>query len=303
MDRVPASVGRPERSVARAERVVLRPGLDLTKWGIYPAVGATLVLFVVPLTAMLVVSFWQRSAGGLEATWDLSNYVTFLGRPYLLDALINSIEVTLTTTVFSVIVAYPLAYVLAYKVPPRWQRLALVLTVLPFWTPYVVRHFSLLLILAQEGVFNWALLRLGVVGEPLNLGFNRFAVVLGFVHFFIMLLTLTIYANLVQIKQSYRLAAADLGASGLQVFLRITLPLSLPGVAVGAFITFVIAMGDYITPKILGGAQEMLLPQAIVLQIERAADIPMASTMSISLMVVVTITYFLFAKHLRMERL
>ena len=303
MDRVPVSVDDAYRVTAEPGRVALRPGFDVTKWAVYPALGGTVIFFAVPLFIMLMASFWQRVGGKLEAVWTFANYLKFFGRSYLLEALVNSIEVTVITTVISVVIAYPLAYILAYKVPPRWQKFALVLTVLPFWTPYVVRHFSLLLILAQDGVFNWALLGIGVVDEPLGLIFNRFAVVLGFVHFFTMLLTLTIYANLVQIKQSYRLAAADLGASGPQVFLRITLPLSAPGVAVGAFITFVIAIGDYITPKILGGAQELLLPQAIVLQIERAADLPMASTMSMSLMVVVTITYFAFARYLKMDRL
>ncbi len=283
--------------------MALKPGIDLTKWAVYPALGATFVFFVVPLTVMVLATFWERVGGKLEATWTLANYIFFFSRSYMVEALINSIEVTLITTVISVLVAYPLAYILAYKVPVRWQRFMLVVTVLPFWTPYVVRHFSLLLILSQDGVLNWALLNVGIISEPLALSFNRFAVILGFVHFFTMLLTLTIYGNLVQIKQSYRQAAADLGASGWQVFLHITLPLSMPGVAVGAFVTFVIAIGDYITPKILGGAQELLLPQAIILQIERAADLPMASTMSILLMVVVTITYFIFAKHLKMERL
>ena len=288
---------------AESERIVLKRGFDLTKWAIYPALGGTVIFFIVPLVAMALLSFWERIGGKLEATWSLKNYDIFFGKPYLFEALINSIEVTLITTVISVIVAYPLAYILAYRVPKRWQRFALVFMVLPFWTPYVVRHFSLLLILAQDGVFNWGLLEIGLIGEPLSLSFSRFAVVLGFVHFFTMLLTLTIYANLVQIKPSYRLAAADLGASTFRVFWHITLPLSMPGVAVGAFITFVVAIGDYITPKILGGAQELLLPQAIFLQIERAADLPMASTMSMALMVVVTITYFAFAKYLKMDRL
>ncbi len=283
--------------------MALKPGIDLTKWAVYPALGATLVFFVLPLTIMVLASFWERVGGKLVATWTLDNYIFFFSRSYMVEGLINSIEITLITTVISVLIAYPLAYILAYKVPVRWQRFMLVVTVLPFWTPYVVRHFSLLLILSQDGVLNWALLSVGIISEPLALSFNRFAVVLGFVHFFTMLLTLTIYGNLVQIKQSYRQAAADLGASGWQVFLHITLPLSMPGVAVGAFVTFVITIGDYITPKILGGSQELLLPQAIVLQIERAADLPMASTMSLLLMVVVTVTYFVFAKHLKMERL
>ena len=135
------------------------------------------------------------------------------------------------------------------------------------------------------------------------MGYTRGATVLGFVHFFTMLLTLTIYANLLQIKPSYRLAASDLGASPVQVFLRITLPLSLPGVAVGAFLTFVIAIGDFITPQILGGGKEILVPQSIMLQITRSANFPMAAAMSMILMSVVTVTYLMFAKYLKMDRL
>lgn len=288
---------------ADRERPIERRGIGLSKWAIYPALGGTVIFFAAPLTVMLLVSFWQRIGGKLEPTWTLVNYFSFFGRSYLLEALLNSILVTLITTVISVIVAYPLAYILAYRVPKRWQRFALILAVLPFWTPYVIRHYSLLVILSEKGVINWALLGLGLIDEPLAMSYNRFAVVLGFVHFFTMLLTLTIYANLVQIKESYRLAAADLGASGVQVFLRITLPLSVPGIAVGAFITFVLAIGDYVTPMILGGAKELLMPQAIMLQVLRSPNFPMASTMSMILMVVVTMTYFVFAKYLKMERL
>jgi len=107
----------------------------------------------------------------------------------------------------------------------------------------------------------------------------------------------------VQIRDSYRKAAADLGASAAQIFLRITLPLSLPGVAVGAFLTFVLAIGDYITPQILGGSRELLLPQAIMLQIGRRADFPFASALSMVLMLVVTAAFLLFARRLKMERI
>ena len=142
-----------------------------------------------------------------------------------------------------------------------------------------------------------------MIEQPLEMAYSRGATVLGFVHFFTMLLTLTIYANLVQIKPSYLKAAADLGASRLQVFLKITLPLSIPGVMVGAFITFVITIGDYITPQILGGGTEVLVPQAIMLQISRAANFPMASVMSVTLMVVVVVVYIISAKHMKMDRI
>ncbi|NQV43606.1 MAG: ABC transporter permease [Rhodospirillales bacterium] len=279
-----------------------RTDVDFSRWAVHPALIFTLVFFALPLAIMVVVSFWQRIYGKLSATWSLANYEKFIGKDYLLDALYNSIEVTLLTTAISILLAYPLAYILAYRVPLRWQRFVLILTVLPFWTAYVVRSYSWLLIISENGIINTVLIGIGVIDQPLEMAYSRGATVLGFVHFFTMLLTLTIYANLVQIKESYRKAAADLGASPLQVFMRITLPLSIPGVAVGAFITFVICIGDYITPQILGGGTEVLVPQAIMLQIARAANFPMASVMSIMLMIVVVIVYFISAKHLKMER-
>ena len=186
--------------------------------------------------------------------------------------------------------------------PPRWQKIALVLAVLPFWTSYLVRSYSWLLVLSDHGVINSALLAVGIIDAPLGLAHSRGATILGFTHFFTMLLTLTIFASLVQINPRYHAAAADLGASPLRTFVRITLPLSLPGVVVGAFLTFVVAIGDFVTPQILGGGTELLFPQAIMLQISRYVNLPMASAMSLVLMAVVTVFFFACARWLRMKR-
>ena len=275
---------------------------EITKWAIHPALWFTVIFFAIPLLVMLAVSFWQRVYGKLTATWDIANYSKFFGKDYLVESLFNSIEVTVLTTILSILFAYPLAYALAYKVAPRLQRIILLLAVMPFWTAYVVRSYSWLLVISENGVINAALTGLGLVDQPIEMAYSRGATVLGFVHFFTMLITLTIYANLVQIKPSYQKAAADLGASPLQVFMRVTLPLSLPGVVVGAFISFVIAIGDYITPQILGGGTEVLVPQAIMLQVSRAANFPMASVMAVTLMIVVVVVYLISAKHMKMER-
>ena len=252
---------------------------------------------------MLVVSTWKRTRGKLEPVWNLDNYEKIFSKSYLLDGLFNSIEVALITAVISVVVAYPLAYMLAYRVAPRWQKFMLVLAVLPFWTSYLVRSYAWSVVLGENGIINTVLVGLGIIDDPVQLNYRRAATVLGFVHFFTMLLTLTIYANLVQIKRSYQLAAADLGASAFQTFVRITLPLSVPGIMVGAFLTFVITMGDFITPQILGGSNELLLPQSIILQIQRAANFPMASAMSVLLMLSVTAAYFILARWLRLDRM
>lgn len=281
----------------------VRPALNVVRWMVWPALAFTAIFFVLPLLVMVAVSFSDRHGGILQAHWTIQNYVNFFTRDYLLRALLNSIEVTLITTLISVLIAYPFAYVLAFRIPRNWQKAVLLVAVLPFWTSYVVRSYSWLLIVSDNGFLNRLLLGLGIVSEPLTIAYTRSATVLGFVHFFVMLLTLTIYANLVQISPSYIKAAQDLGASWRTVLCRIILPLSLPGVAVGAFLTFVITIGDYVTPQILGGNTEVLMPQAIMLQIVRAANFPMASTMSLVLMVLVAGVYLAFQRHLTMSRL
>ncbi len=263
-----------------------------------PALLWTLAFFVVPFLAMGLVSIGVGGGKGVS----LAAYTQFFTNPSYWRALVNSLEVTLAVTAISVIIAYPVAWILAFMVPERWQRLALMLAVLPFWTSYVVRSYSWLLVLAEKGVINQALTGRGVLAEPVQIANTRGATVIGFVHFFAMLLTLTIYANLKQLSPNYRKAAADLGASAFQSFIHVILPLTLPGIMVGAFLTFVLAIGDYITPQILGGNNELLMPQLIMMQIGRRGDFASASALSLILMAVVTVAYLACARWLKIER-
>ena len=267
-----------------------------------PALGFVLLFFVAPFLAMAMMSLGSLTETGIETLSGLQNYQQFFANSSYWLALINSLEVTATVVVISVLLAYPFAWILAERVPERFQRLCLMLAVLPFWTSYVVRSYAWLLVLAKKGAVNETLLGLGLIAEPLQLANTRGATVLGFTHFFVMLLTLTIYANLKQLSPNYRKAAADLGASGLQTFWHIILPLTLPGIMVGAFLTFVLCIGDYITPQILGGNNELLMPQLIMLQIGRRGDFPLASALSIILMVVISLAYLSSARWLKLER-
>ena len=263
-----------------------------------PALLWTLVFFAVPFAAMGVASLFPQGGTGPS----LANYTQFFANPSYWRALVNSLEVTAMVTVISILLAYPFAWILAFVVPERWQRLALMLAVLPFWTSYVVRSYSWLLVLAEKGTVNTALVQLGLLSEPIQIANTRAATVIGFVHFFVMLLTLTIFANLKQLSPNYRKAAADLGAGPVQAFIHVILPLTLPGIMVGAFLTFVLAIGDYITPQILGGNNELLMPQLIMMQIGRRGDFAGASALSIILMAVVSIAYLLCARWLKIER-
>lgn len=267
-----------------------------------PALVWVLAFFVVPFAVMAAVSVSRMEGRDIVHGFFLDNYIRFFADPSLFKGLLISLEITGMVTLISVLLAYPLAWIIAMQVPARWQRLALMLAVLPFWTSYVVRSYAWLLVLGQHGVINKALMGMGLIAAPLEIASTRTASVIGFVHFFVMLLTLTIYSNLIQLSPNYARAAADLGASAFSTFRHVILPLTLPGVVTGAFLTFVLCIGDYITPQILGGNNELTLPQLIMLQLGRRGDFPMASAMSIILMAVVTLAYFACARWLKLDR-
>ena len=209
-----------------------------------PALAYTALFFLAPMALVLVYSLFRRLGATLDTTLTRSRTTSGRsGRPPSVPHSGNSIEVAVITVVVSTAIAYPVAYLIAYRTSPGWGRVLLVLAVLPFWTSYVVRSYSWLLVLARNGVVNRALLELGVISSPITLANTRTATVIGFVHFFTMLMTLTIYASLVQIPESFRKAARDLGASGWRTLVHVTLPLSMPGVVVGAFLTFVLTIG------------------------------------------------------------
>jgi len=267
-----------------------------------PAIAWTIEFFVIPFAFMLSVSLASRVGRQIVYSWDLDNYINFFSKSYLLKGLFVSLEITFLVTILSTLLAYPLAWIIAERVPKKWQRIALIMAILPFWTSYVVRSYSWLLVLSTDGVINKSLLQIGIISEPLPLSNTTTATVIGFVHFFVMLLTLTIYSNLIQLSPNYKRASADLGANAFQTFWHVILPLTLPGIMVGAFLTFVLCIGDYITPQILGGNNELTLPQIIMMQLGRRADIPTAAALSIILMGVVTVAYLSCLRWLKMER-
>ena len=281
-----------------AEVTSRRQGLAL----VAPAALWTVAFFLLPVLSILGLSLFAMEGGKVGADLTLANYHRFSGQSYFWQSLLNSLILTAVVTVASLALAFPLAATIAFRVPRHLQRLCLMLAVLPFWTSYVVRSYAWLLVLAPNGVINQALLGLGLIDKPLVLSFNFAATVLGFVHFFTMLATLTIYASLARINPRLLMAARDLGASGVQVFWRIVLPLAVPGLAAGAFLIIVVVMGDYVTPQILGGNNDLVLPQTIMMQIQRRGDVPMAAALSVIMMLVVAAAYLALARKLTADR-
>ncbi|MGQ0567820.1 MAG: ABC transporter permease [Gemmobacter sp.] len=283
---------------AALDRIAARRGL----WLVAPALLWTVAFFLIPTLSILALSLYEQDGGTVGDTLTLANYQRFAEQGYFWQSLLNSLILTGLVTVISLALAFPLAATIAFRVPPHLQRLCLMLAVLPFWTSYVVRSYAWLLVLAPNGVVNQTLMGLGITEAPLPLSFNRAATVMGFVHFFTMLATLTIYASLARINPRLLMAARDLGASGVQVFTRIVLPLSIPGLAAAAFLIVVVVIGDYVTPQILGGNNDLVLPQTIMMQIQRRGDVPMAAALSVVMMVVVVLAYLALARRLAADR-
>jgi len=254
---------------------------------IYLLPGMTLLLlfFVAPMLIMVWLSFFKQSGFVVDPEFTLANYRAFFSKPYFLDSLWNSVAISAVVTIVSVLFAYPLAYIIAFWFSERWQRITIVACMLPFWTSYLVRSYSWLLALSGNGVVAQTMQFIGL-GNGEGLANTTTATVIGFAHFFVMLLTLTIFTGLIRIPKNLIKAAADLGAGPLRQFWCVTLPLSLPGVITGAMMTFVLAVGDYVTPQILGGGKQLVLTQVAMLQIQREGNFPMASAVSIILMII-----------------
>ncbi len=267
-----------------------------------PALLWTLIFFIIPFAIMVVMSLAHQEGRSIVQGFDLRNYAKIFTDPSMRKGIVVSLQITVVVTIISIVLAWPLAWIIATRVPQRWRRMTLILAVLPFWTSYVVRSYSWSLILGEHGIIMKLLMWLGVLDHPVQIMATRAATIIGFTHFFVMLLTLTIYSNLIQLSPNYARAAEDLGGSRWQVIRLIILPLTLPGIMTGAFLTFVLCIGDYITPQILGGNAELTMPQLIMLQIGRRGDYPMASALSVILMAIVTLAYLASARWLKMER-
>ncbi|MGA7193576.1 MAG: ABC transporter permease [Anaerolineales bacterium] len=267
-------------------------------------------MLIIPLLLTLVVSFGHPdSNGGVIYTFSLDNYIRLFG--YSTDctngasACFNSLYVEILwrslllgfyTTVLDILLAYPLAYFIA-RVHPNWRNTFLFLVLVPMWTNFVIRVYAWMMILREQGVINSMLGGLAglfhIPFKPLGMIYTPGAVLVGMVYEFLPFMILPIYTSLEKIDIPLYEAAADLGASPFRTFLRVTLPLSMPGVVAGTILVFIPVMGTFIVSDLLGGAQVILVGNLIQRQFLDARDPTFGSAASLVLMVLTLIaTYF-----------
>ncbi|WP_455372948.1 ABC transporter permease [Limibacillus halophilus] len=256
-----------------------------------PGLGWLALFLVVPCGIVFVFSFFERGVyGGIDYTFTLENFGRALD-PIYLKILLNSARIAGTATLIALLIGYPAAYAIA-RAPRNRQTGYLVLVMLPFWSNYLIRTYAWIVLLNREGLINRGLGGLGVISEPLPLLYNEFAIVTGLVYNYLPFVVLAIYASISRLNPEVLEASEDLGAPSWRTFLRVTLPLTLPGVAAGAVFVFVLSVGNFITPDLLGGGRLQMVGNLIYDQFLTARDWPFGAALSFFLIAVMMLLLF-----------
>jgi spermidine/putrescine transport system permease protein len=284
--------------MATARRTNLR-GILL----VLPSMLWLLVFAIIPVAFLICLSLWSASIFGIEQTWDFRNYITISSDSVYILIMLRTLRISIAATLLSLLLSYPLAMFLV-SLKDRSRTVFLLLMFLPFWSSYVVRSFMWLPVLGRAGLVNQVLLGLGIVDRPVEwLLFNEGAVYVGLVYVYTLFMVLPIFLSLDRIDGSLIEAARDLGGKPYQVFFRVIWPLSLPGVWSGCVMVFLISVGAYVTPQLLGGTSGTMIGNVIATQFLNTNNWPLGAAISIALIAMVAILFAIVGKRLGLKQL
>ena len=269
---------------------------------VFPAVLLMFLALIYPLLLLVGISFTVETGNGDEWILSLVNYEFFFEKAHYVKTLLRSILISATVAIATVLLAYPAAYFIAFHVH-RNKMLWLIMITLPFWTSYLLRVFSWKLVLGYNGVVNSGLQWLELIEMPLDfILYNTNAVVLTLAHAWAAFAILPIYVSLQKIDKSLIEAAYDLGENRFHTFLRVTLPLSLSGVVAALLLVFIPTVGDYVTPKLVGGPKGLMIGNLIQAAFGRLDNWPLGAAISVISMITVTLAVCLFLYGIKRAR-
>ena len=259
-----------------------------------PTLMAMILGLVMPLAVLFTLSFWIQEYLDFIQTFSLKNYTDFFQKPIYIKILFKSIRMSSLVTFVTVLLAYPMAYFIAFRIQ-RNKLIWLILITVPFWTSYLLRVFAWKIMLGYNGVINSGLKSLGLLNEPLEfLLYNPTSVVITLAHAWAAFAILPIYVSLEKIDRSLLEAARDLGENSFMTFVRVTLPLSLPGVIAASLLVFIPTVGDYVTPSLVGGPRGIMIGNIIQSMFGKAQNWPLGAAISVMSMITVTVMVCLF---------
>ena len=267
-----------------------------------PTLLVMVLALAVPLAILVAYSFWTQNYLTIDKTLTINNYAVIADKLMYQALMWKSIKMSGAVTLATVVLAYPMAYFIAFQVQKN-KLVWLILITVPFWTSYLLRVFAWKIVLGYNGVINSGLMSLGFIDKPLEfLLYNPFAVVLTLAHAWAAFAILPIYVSLEKIDRSLIEAATDLGDGPVMRFIRVTLPLSLPGVIASSLLVFIPTVGDYVTPKLVGGTTGIMIGNIIQSMFGKANNWPLGAALSIYAMFAITIlvcVFLWFTKSLR----
>jgi len=258
--------------------------------------AAWLTLFlVVPCALVLVYAFVTRGVyGGIVWTFSLESLERVFDEVYI-AIFLTSARIALAAAVVSLLIGYPAAYAIS-RLPARWQLPVLFLVILPFWSNYLIRTYAWIVLLNRTGLVNEGLLNLGLIAKPLDILYTESAIVTGLVYNYLPFVILSVFSSIQRLNLEVLEASEDLGAPPWRTFLRITLPLTMPGIVAGGVFVFVLSIGNFVTPTLLGGGQVKMVGNVIYDQFTAARDWPFGAALSLSLIAVMMILLFIQTK-------
>ena len=251
------------------------------------------VFFILPTAWMIWQSFAERG---------LQPYAAILTSPVYLKVLLTTLKISVITTIGCLILGYPIAYVLT-TARPTVRAFLLILVVLPYWLDFIVRSYSWMILLGRHGLINQLVMGLGLSQSALPLLYNLFSVEIGMIQILLPLTILTLFSTMVRIDLRLVDAASIHGANPWRAFLTVFLPLSLPGVYAACLLLFISSLGFYVTPALLGGPEQTMISQTIMVMASDLLDWPLASAAGVLLLVVTTCLLVVYSRFFRLDRM
>ena len=247
------------------------------------------VVLLVPYAMMLMISFYRTQFPFHVPDFQAANYLKIFAESQYVTILLRSLKVSIFVSIVTFALAYPLTYFLVFKLrSPRLRTIIYVATIVPLWVSYLLRVYTWKIVLGTEGILNTFLIWIGVVDEPIEvLLYNQYAMVITMAYIFTPFMVMPLFATLEKIPRSLIEGSKDLGVGRLGTFLRITLPLSVPGILVGFTFTFCFSFGDFISPRLVGGPYSNMISNVISTQFGQAMDWPFGSALSMIMLFIV----------------
>ncbi len=255
-----------------------------------------IALAIPPYTPTLELSEGWAGLKDLVSQLDFENFEFLATDDLYWKSYLSSLQIASISTFFAVLIGFPIAYGMA-NAPKEWQPTLMLLVILPFWTSFLIRVYSLIGLLSQEGIINQFLMWIGIINEPLMILNTNYAVYIGIVYTYVPFMILPIYATLIKLDGSLLEAAEDLGCSRTEAFWRITIPLSKAGIIAGCFLVFIPALGEFVIPSLLGGSDTLMIGKVLYEEFFSNRDWPVAGAVAVILLLILIIPIVMYQRN------